>query len=137
MAMSFGPHGGFRANINMTPMIDVLLVLIIIFMVITPTTSRGLNALVPQPESGPAAATPSDDVVVTVNGDRTVSINQETVALADLPGRLNACTPTTPVILCSCAAGRGSNSSTSFCYSFAKAISLRRPSRLSLNFQPS
>jgi biopolymer transport protein ExbD len=86
--MSFGPHGGFRANINMTPMIDVLLVLIIIFMVITPTTSHGLNALVPQPESGPGAAAPSGDIVITVNGDRTVSINQETVALADLPGRL-------------------------------------------------
>ena len=37
-----------RADINMTPMIDVLLVLIIIFMVITPLTPKGLEALVPQ-----------------------------------------------------------------------------------------
>jgi biopolymer transport protein ExbD len=86
--MSLGSTGGLRANINMTPMIDVLLVLIIIFMVITPTTSRGLNALVPQPESGAAAATPSGDIVVTVNGDSTVNINRETVQLADLPDRL-------------------------------------------------
>lgn len=88
MGMSLGSRG-FHANINMTPMIDVLLVLIIIFMVITPTTSHGLKTLVPQQESGAAgAAAPSDDIVVTVNGDRTVSINREQVALADLSDRL-------------------------------------------------
>jgi biopolymer transport protein TolR len=88
MSMSLGSNGGCRANINMTPMIDVLLVLIIIFMVITPTTSRGLNAVVPQTESGSSPATPSGDIVVTVNDDRTVSINRETVPMADLPDRL-------------------------------------------------
>ena len=41
--------GGPKSDINMTPMIDVLLVLIIIFMVITPLTPKGLEALVPQP----------------------------------------------------------------------------------------
>jgi biopolymer transport protein ExbD len=86
--MSLGSHGGHHANINVTPMIDVLLVLIIIFMVITPTTSRGLNTLLPQPAAGPARAEPSGDIVVTVNGDRTVSLNQEIVALPDLGGRL-------------------------------------------------
>jgi biopolymer transport protein ExbD len=88
MGMSLGGNGRPHANINMTPMIDVLLVLIIIFKVITPTTSHGLNALVPQPESGPAATPPSNDIVVTVNRDRTVSINQETIAIEELSGRL-------------------------------------------------
>ena len=88
MSMAVGGSGGPKSDINMTPMIDVLLVLIIIFMVITPTTSRGLNALVPQPESGPAAAAPSNDIVVTVNGDHTVSINRETIAIEELSGRL-------------------------------------------------
>jgi biopolymer transport protein TolR len=88
MAMSLGSKGGQQANINMTPMIDVLLVLIIIFMVITPTTSRGLNALVPQTEAGPGTSIPSNDIVITVNGDGTVNINQDTVPLADLPDRL-------------------------------------------------
>ena len=49
MSMSVGGSGGPKADINMTPMIDVLLVLIIIFMVITPLTPKGLEALVPQP----------------------------------------------------------------------------------------
>jgi biopolymer transport protein ExbD len=71
-------------------MIDVLLVLIIIFMVIAPIPSRGLNALLPQSASQDhrAAPPPSHDIVVTVNGDHTVSLNQEPVQLVDLHDRL-------------------------------------------------
>ena len=89
MAMSLGSHGRPRADINMTPMIDVLLVLIIIFMVITPITSHGLKALLPQPpHPSPPYTPPSHDIVVTVDGDRTVSLNQEPVLLPDLENRL-------------------------------------------------
>ncbi len=54
MSMSNGGGGGVKSDINMTPMIDVLLVLIIIFMVITPLTPKGLEAIVPQPLSARA-----------------------------------------------------------------------------------
>ncbi len=49
MGMEVGPKGGAMSSPNVVPLIDVLLVLIIIFMVITPLTPKGLDALVPQP----------------------------------------------------------------------------------------
>jgi len=49
MAMAVGGRGGAKADINMTPLIDVLLVLLIIFMVIIAARSDGTDALVPQP----------------------------------------------------------------------------------------
>ena len=54
MAMTTGgSKGGYSSDINVTPMIDILLVLLIIFMVIVPVTPKGLDALVPQPPKDP------------------------------------------------------------------------------------
>jgi biopolymer transport protein TolR len=64
-------------------------VLIIIFMVITPLTPRGLPTAIPQPPAvGPDSAKPSSDVVVTVREDGTLLLNREPVDLASLRTRL-------------------------------------------------
>jgi biopolymer transport protein TolR len=89
MGMAVGGGKGAVASINMTPMIDVLLVLIIIFMVITPLTPKGLEALVPQP-APPNQKTDADQrtVVITVNKDKSMLINTESTDLAKLGPRL-------------------------------------------------
>jgi len=85
--MTLGLPGRVRAEMNLTPMIDVLLVLIIIFMLITPTTSHGLEALVPQPSQSNAPA--RSEIVVTVRSDGTVQLNRESMDLRTLESRLS------------------------------------------------
>ena len=92
MGMSVGGGGGHRAEINVTPMIDVLLVLIIIFMVITPVAQHGLKTEVPQQSTAnePPAPKQSTELVVSVTKNDGIQINQERVERADLPARLTA-----------------------------------------------
>jgi biopolymer transport protein ExbD len=74
----------------MTPMIDVLLVLIIIFMVITPLTPHGLEALVPQPPPPNSKPNLSDQrtVVIVLEKDGSIKINQDPVQESNLQQRL-------------------------------------------------
>lgn len=90
MGISIGTRGSSMSEPNIVPLIDVLLVLIIIFMAITPTMPTGMDTLVPQPppRERKLQPDPKTTVVVVVSADGKVMINQTPTTWGDLGSQL-------------------------------------------------
>ncbi len=95
MAFSTACGGSPRAEINITPMIDILLVLIIVFMVVVSMSKqKGLDTQIPQPANETSPSQPERTIVIQIawkadNQPPSVKINEEEVKWEDLQGRLS------------------------------------------------
>ncbi len=92
MAMTAGGRGGPQSNINITPIIDVLLVLLIIFLVIQPALQKGIEVQVPPVEEQEAQPedSPPDQIVLEIRPGPAYFINQTPVAAAQLEAQIQS-----------------------------------------------
>ena len=91
MAMSAGASsGGVQSDINVTPMIDVLLVLLIIFMITQPLSRMAMDVQVPPPEPPTVSKTPPSQIVLELADDGTYAINGQPVPANQLDTQIHA-----------------------------------------------
>jgi biopolymer transport protein ExbD len=88
MAMNVGGRKGAMSNINITPYIDILLVLLIIFMVITPVRQMDLDVKVPQTSQDDTGAIDPSVIVVSIGESARIAINNEETSIGNLGPKL-------------------------------------------------
>lgn len=88
MAIATGAGAGLANEPNVTPMIDVLLVLLIIFMIVVPLSRKAIDVQLPDPTPTPQTTTPPDQIVLEVMPNGGLQINKQPVTKQQLPQRL-------------------------------------------------
>lgn len=88
MSMSSGGHGGLTNDINVTPMIDVLLVLLIIFMLVVPMSRKAIDLQLPDPTESAQSSTPPPQIVLEVLPGNQFAVNREPLTKENLGKRL-------------------------------------------------
>ena len=89
MGASVGGNKGFVSEINVTPFVDVMLVLLIIFMVTAPMMTEGLDVDLPQTRAVDTLPTESDNMILTVRKDGAIFLDSYEVPLEELQDKVN------------------------------------------------
>jgi biopolymer transport protein TolR len=102
MAMTGGDRGGIKSEINVTPLVDVCLVLLIIFMVVTPLLQRGKAVTLPKSHSVDKEHAGGDPLILSVTGDKQIYIEKDHYTEETLEARLRdevIADPNRPILL--------------------------------------
>ena len=90
MAMQLGGGGGVKSDINVTPLVDVMLVLLIIMMIIAPLLQKGVDVRLPIAVNSASKPETQDQTVVGVKADKTIWINGVQIRKEDMRTRLDS-----------------------------------------------
>jgi biopolymer transport protein TolR len=89
MAMNLGAKGGVKSDINVTPLVDVMLVLLIIMMIIAPMLQKGVDVRLPVAANTADKPETQEQTVVAVSADGRMHLNQVAIPDRDMPQRLS------------------------------------------------
>jgi biopolymer transport protein TolR len=88
MAMNLGGGGGIKAEINVTPLVDVMLVLLIIMMIVAPLLQQGVPVTLPQAINSSEKPETQDQTVVTIDRNKDVYLNGKAIASGQMESRI-------------------------------------------------
>jgi len=90
MAMTAGGSGDYKSDINITPLVDVVLVLLIIFMVITPLLQMGYDVKVPPKSTNPTPQIDPDQLIVSLAAGNKLFLNKQELTAPQLATQLSS-----------------------------------------------
>ena len=88
MSMQLGGGGGVKSDINVTPLVDVMLVLLIIMMIVAPMLQKGVDVRLPQAANSGDKPETQDQTVLAIKADKTLWVNGQRVLEQDLRTRV-------------------------------------------------